>query len=309
MRSPATRILALCLLLALSAPAAAAKKKKATGGGGKDTTFSDALARGDAARQKGQHAEAEAAYREAAKASPARAEPLFFMGMTTRAAGRTEEAMFHYQAALKLSPQLAEAHMNVASLLSQVPGRELEALDHYTQALELREWSPELSAQAQYNSGICLFNLQRISEAREAVERTLALTPNFAPAQELLEQIDTELAEGGGDAATATDEAAAEAPEAEAEAEDEADDEPAAEAAPTRQQWGVSAKGATAPQGGAKSAGGGASTLDAAIAQLELHVMHALAQPADGGASKERSAKVSQLIASLSTLLARDLRS
>ena len=296
--------LTLCLLLVLSAPTAAAKKKKATGAG-KDTTFSDALARGDAARQKGQHAEAEAAYREAAKASPARAEPLFFMGMTARAAGRTDEAMFHYQAALKLSPQLAEAHMNVASLLSQVPGREQEALDHYTQALELREWSPELSAQAQYNSAICLFNLQRISEARVAVERTLALTPNFEPAQELLEQIDAELAEGG-DSATATDEAS----EArDAEVEDEAADEPSAAATPTRQQWGVSASGAASPQGSTKSAGGGASTLDAAIAQLELHVMHALAQPADSGASKERSAKVSQLIASLSTLLARDLRS
>ena len=209
--------------------------------------------------------------------------------------------MLHYQAALELSPQLAEAHMNVASLLSQVPGREQEALDHYTQALELREWSPELAAQAQYNSGICLFNLLRISEARAAVERTLALTPNFEPALELLEQIDAELAEGGGDAAAATDKAA-EAQEGEVEAA--ADEEPAA---PTRQQWGVSANGATVPQGGAKSAGGGASTLDGAIAQLELHVMHALAQPAV--ASKERSAKVSQLIASLSTLLARDLRS
>ena len=74
--------------------------------------------------------------------------------MTARAAGRTDDAMAHYEQALALSPQLAEAHMNVASLLSQMPGREEEALEHYAKALELREWPLDLAAQAEYNSGI-----------------------------------------------------------------------------------------------------------------------------------------------------------
>ena len=108
---------------------------------------SQALARGDSLRQAGKYAEAEAAYRAASTLEPTRAEPHFFLGMTTRAADRTDEAMSHYKDALALSPQLAEAHMNVASLLSQMPGREQEALDHYSQALELREWPLELSAQ------------------------------------------------------------------------------------------------------------------------------------------------------------------
>ena len=129
------------LLLALLAPAADAAKKKdkaakaakpAAGAkaAGAAETLSAALARGDSLRQAGKYAEAEAAYRAASTLEPTRAEPHFFLGMTTRAADRTDEAMSHYKDALALSPQLAEAHMNVASLLSQMPGREEEALDH-----------------------------------------------------------------------------------------------------------------------------------------------------------------------------------
>ena len=98
-------------------------------------TLTDALERGDSLRNEGSYIEAEAAYKAAAALDPARAEPHFFLGLTTRASGRMQEAMAHYKEALRLSPQMAEAHMNVASLVCQLPGREQEALYHYAQAL------------------------------------------------------------------------------------------------------------------------------------------------------------------------------
>ena len=311
------RTLLLLPLLALDA-ASAAKKSKSKAA--KADSLSSALARGDEFRQKADYKGAEQAYRAAAKLEPTRAEPHFFLGMTARAAGRTDDAMAHYEQALALSPQLAEAHMNVASLLSQMPGREEEALEHYAKALELREWPLDLAAQAEYNSGICLYNLGRTEEARVALERAIGQAPTFAPARELLEQIETEQAEG-------PDGVEPEAEEEEVEEEEAPPPDPSPPASRPQLRSAAQASAASEPPAAAAAAapprrtawrqaggestcegGGGAASLEGAMAQLELQLMHALGQP-EAAPPPGRSAQLAQLIGSMSTLLARDLRS
>ena len=122
--------------------------------------------------------------------------------MTARAGGRTDEAMAQYKATLRLAPQTAEAHMNLASVLSTLDDRDAEALLHYEQALALREWPEKLAAQAEYNSAISLSGLDRADEAAAAARRALELAPEFDQAAELIEQLEEEaggaLGDGGG---------------------------------------------------------------------------------------------------------------
>ena len=269
--------LGLCLL-ALSGTAA--KKSKASKPAPGET-LATALARGDELRQKGAYDQAEQAYKAAAKLEPARAEPHFFLGMNARAEGRTDAAMTHYKEALRMSPQLAEAHMNLASLLSQLPGSEEGALDHYAKALELREWPLDLSAQAEYNSGICLYNLQRTSEAQASLERALAQAPTFAPARELLEQIELEAADEAGDAEPdppvqeALSRPAPPQPlsEGSAPAAASASASASASAASTASTAEPPRRTAWRQAGGESTCEGGASSLESAMAQLELQVI------------------------------------
>jgi tetratricopeptide (TPR) repeat protein len=51
--------------------------------------------------------------------------------------GRFEEAIEHYDQALKIRPTYAEAHYNLGIALEQV-GRVQAAIEHYEQAVQLR---------------------------------------------------------------------------------------------------------------------------------------------------------------------------
>ena len=182
------RVFALLLFVQFAAPA----KKKSSLAKNSAPSLSSALAKGDELRQAGALDEAEAVYAAAAKLHPTRSEPLFFLGMTARAGGRTDEAMAQYKATLRLAPQTAEAHMNLASVLSTLDDRDAEALLHYEQALALREWPEKLAAQAEYNSAISLSGLDRADEAAAAARRSLELAPEFDQAAELIEQLEEE---------------------------------------------------------------------------------------------------------------------
>ena len=88
------RVFALLLFVQSAAPA----KKKSSAAKNSAPSLSSALAKGDELRQAGALDEAEAVYAAAAKLHPTRSEPLFFLGMTARAGGRTDEAMAQYKA-------------------------------------------------------------------------------------------------------------------------------------------------------------------------------------------------------------------
>mmetsp|Transcript_39917 Transcript_39917/g.105463 ORF Transcript_39917/g.105463 Transcript_39917/m.105463 type:complete len:330 (-) Transcript_39917:343-1332(-) len=137
-------------------------------------------------RAEGLLDQAAAAYRAAVEKHPDRAEPRFFLGLTARTLDQLDEALDHYHAALSLAPKMAEAHMNVASIYSSTDEQHEQALGHYKTALELREWSPTVRSNAEFNVALALQALGRESEAVGALRRCLTLQPAFEPAVELL---------------------------------------------------------------------------------------------------------------------------
>ena len=172
-------VLALCAAVAGSSPSA---------------ELSSALASAHALRSAGAFADAIAAYRAAASQFPARAEPLFFLGLSSRAAGDEEAALEAYRAAVRMDADFAEAHMNLASLLSAREDDPQQALTHYKRALALREWPAATAAHAEFNAALALQALggrDNVEAALSAVRRVRKLNPTFTPAAELLDELET----------------------------------------------------------------------------------------------------------------------
>ena len=104
-------------------------------------------------------------------------EDYFRRGNRLREAGRFEEAIAAFSAALKLRPESAEAALNLGHLLEQA-GRLEEAVTFYRQAVVSNPLLPE----AHHNLGNVLFKTHRLAEAADSFRQALALRPEFAPA-------------------------------------------------------------------------------------------------------------------------------
>ena len=99
------------------------------------------------------------------------------LGAALGQAGRVQEAIGHYEQALRIKPDFAEAHNNLGNDLLQ-SGRVQEAIRHYEQALRLK---PDY-AEAHNNLGIALRRLGRVQEAIEHYEQALRIKPDYADA-------------------------------------------------------------------------------------------------------------------------------
>lgn len=98
-------------------------------------------------------------------------------GVALHAAGFFEAAVEHFMAALKLRPDLAEAHLNLGNALTRQ--RKLsDAADHYRRAVSL---APQL-AEAHFNLGLVQQALGQSDAAAQSFRRTLALRPDRADA-------------------------------------------------------------------------------------------------------------------------------
>ena len=91
--------------------------------------------------------------------------------------GKVDEAIFHYQEALRIRPVFAEAHYNLAIALQQ-KGRIDEAITHCQEALEI---DPDY-AEAHNNLGYDLLQKGRVDEAILECQEALRLKPTFAEA-------------------------------------------------------------------------------------------------------------------------------
>jgi len=58
-------------------------------------------------------------------------------------AGRVQEAISHFETALRIDPNSAEAHINLGIALSGIPGRTPEAIQHFKAALRIKP-DPEI---------------------------------------------------------------------------------------------------------------------------------------------------------------------
>ena len=91
--------------------------------------------------------------------------------------GQTDEAIRHYQAALEIKPDLAEAHYNLALVLAS-RGQTDAAIARYRAALAS---NPDY-AQAHNNLALALAEQGNIREAMAHYERALAIKPDYAQA-------------------------------------------------------------------------------------------------------------------------------
>ena len=90
---------------------------------------------------------------------------------------KTEEAFKHFREALRLKPDSAETHNNLGTALAAV-GRTQEAIEHYDRALRLK---PDY-AKAHNNLGVALAGLRNTSQAIEHYRQAVRLYPEFAEA-------------------------------------------------------------------------------------------------------------------------------
>ena len=98
-------------------------------------------------------------------------------GNAIEEAGRLDGAMSCYEAAIRLAPGLARAHMNRGNILL-ARGNAEEALIAYQKALELE---PDYAA-AHYNAGNAQASLNDHEAACAAYEKAILLKPDFADA-------------------------------------------------------------------------------------------------------------------------------
>jgi protein O-mannosyl-transferase len=99
------------------------------------------------------------------------------LGFALKKAGRTQEAVGHYERALQINPDFAAAHYNLGVALQQT-GRLPEAIGHYEQALRI---NPD-DAAAQNNLAIALQQTGRLREAIGHYEQALRIDPDDATA-------------------------------------------------------------------------------------------------------------------------------
>lgn len=98
-------------------------------------------------------------------------------GLVLKSQGRFEEAMAHYQEAVRIKPDYAEAHNNWGTTLQSL-GRLDEAVAHFHAALRAK---PDY-AEAHNNWGGALQGLGRLDEAVAHYRESVRLNPNFAVA-------------------------------------------------------------------------------------------------------------------------------
>jgi tetratricopeptide (TPR) repeat protein len=130
-------------------------------------------------RQCGIYRDAETLYRTTFARNPSCWMAHNNLGVVLADQGRRDEAIAQFEQTLRLKPDHAEAHDNLAIQLAAIPGRLPEAIDHGELAVRLKPNSPV----THYNLAIQLAKMPaRRPEAMAHFEAALRLKPDFAEA-------------------------------------------------------------------------------------------------------------------------------
>jgi tetratricopeptide (TPR) repeat protein len=103
------------------------------------------------------------------------------LGVVLARQGKAQEAVDHFEQALRFKPDYAEAHNNLGAALFQA-GQVQEAIDHYEQAVRL---APDF-VDAHLNLGLALMGQGKAQEAIDHYEQAVRLKPDYAEAHNKL---------------------------------------------------------------------------------------------------------------------------
>ena len=136
---------------------------------------------GNALFQKGNVDEAFVHYQKALQINPDYAEAHVNLGNALFKKGNVDEAFVHYQKALQINPDYAEAHVNLGNALL-LRGNVDEAIVHYQKALHIE---PDY-ATAHDNLGYALLQKGNVDEAIDHFQKALRINPEYAKAHNSL---------------------------------------------------------------------------------------------------------------------------
>ena len=140
-------------------------------------------------------------YEQALRLKPDLAVAHYDLGIALAGQSKVQEAINHYEQALRIEPDYAEAHNNLGIALVRL-GKMQEAIEQYQQALRIR---PDY-AEARYNLGNAWVRLGWLQEAIDNYEQALRIQPDFADAcNNLAWLLATHGPAEGGDAVRAVD--------------------------------------------------------------------------------------------------------
>jgi len=91
--------------------------------------------------------------------------------------GRTDEAVSHFEQAIRINPDYADAHYNLGTAYGNL-GRYQEAIKSLKQAIRIK---PD-DAEAHYNLGVTYGNLGRHQDAIETYKQAVRIKPDYADA-------------------------------------------------------------------------------------------------------------------------------
>ncbi|HTZ20665.1 MAG TPA: tetratricopeptide repeat protein [Opitutaceae bacterium] len=134
--------------------------------------------------RRGQLDEAIAHYQTALRIKPDYAEASYNLAEALLRKGELDEAIVHYQAALQVDPNYFDAHNNLGNAFIR-KGRVDDAFAQYQRALEINPASPG----TQVNLGNVLVQKGRIDEAIAHYRKALLINPDFAQAHYNLSKI------------------------------------------------------------------------------------------------------------------------
>ena len=143
----------------------------------------------DTLRLANDHAAAATCY--SALGSRATAVDLFHAAASSRAADDLPKATDLYRSAIRTNPNLAEAYMNLAWVLSETDHTE-DAVDAYTHGLRMKQWPAATAAGAHNNRGACLKRLGQKEEAAASFRAALAVLPGFDAAENNLRDLSSD---------------------------------------------------------------------------------------------------------------------
>ena len=101
----------------------------------------------------------------------------YYLGLALAQSGRVDKALAHFQAAVRLKPDYADAYNNAGTSLFLL-GRIPEAIEQYEKALAYKHDYPD----AECNLGSALFREGRFAEAAQHYQEAIGLQPDFVAA-------------------------------------------------------------------------------------------------------------------------------